>query len=56
MQGPRESTTKMDDRARILASLVDRSQDACGLSSRLGISRNPLSSLLMKMEKEGLIE
>ena len=55
-QGPRESTTKMDDRARILASLVDRSQDACGLSSRLGISRNPLSSLLMKMEKEGLIE
>ncbi len=46
----------MDDKARVLKLLADRPQDAVGLCSRLGISRNPLSSLLMKMEKEGLIE
>ncbi len=46
----------MDDRARVLKLLADRPQDAVGLCSRLGISNNPLFSLLMKMEKEGLIE
>lgn len=46
----------MDDKARVLTLLADRSQDAGGLSTRLGISRNALFSLLMKLEKEGLIE
>lgn len=46
----------MDDRARVLKLLADSPQDAVGLCSLLGISRNPLFSLLMKMEKEGLIE
>lgn len=44
-----------DDRVRILKSLADRHQDAGGLSSGLGISSNPLFSLLMKMEQENLI-
>ncbi len=46
----------MDDKARVLKLLADRPQDAGGLASRLGLSRNTLFSLLMKMEKEGLIE
>ncbi len=45
----------MDDKARVLELLADRPQDAGGLSSRLGLSRNMLFSLLMKMEKEDLI-
>lgn len=45
----------MDDKARILELLADRSQDAVWLSSRLGISRNTMFSLLRKMEKEDLI-
>ena len=45
----------MDDRAKILESLANRPQDASGLSSRLGISRNALFSLLMNMGKEDLI-
>ena len=48
--------TKMDDRARVLESLADRPQNAVALCARLHISRDPLFSLLMKMEKEGLIE
>ena len=48
--------TNMDDQARILKSLAERPQDAVGLTSRLGLSRNTLFSLLMKMEKEDLIE
>ena len=46
----------MDDKARVFELLADRSQDAGGLCSRLGISPNTLFSLLRKMEKEGLIE
>ena len=45
----------MDDKARILELLADRSQDAGWLSSRLGISRNAMFSLLTNMEKEDLI-
>lgn len=45
----------MDDKARVLKLLADRPQDAVGLCSRLGISPNPLFSLLRKMEKEDLI-
>jgi predicted transcriptional regulator len=45
----------MDDKARLLKLLADRSQDAVGLCSRLGISPNTLFSLLRKMEKEDLI-
>ncbi len=46
----------MDEKPRILNLLAHGPQDAGGLSTRLGISRNTLFSLLMKMEKEGLIE
>ena len=46
----------MDDKARVLKLLADGPQDAGGLSSRLGLSRNMLFSLLMNMEKDGLIE
>ena len=46
----------MDDKARVLELLADRPQDACALSSKLGIPRNALFSLLMNMEKEDLIE
>ncbi len=46
----------MDDKEKVLKLLADRPQDAGGLSTRLGISRNPLFSLLMTMEKDGLIE
>lgn len=53
---PRESVTKMDDRARVLESLADGPQNAVALCTRLRISRNTLFSLLMKMEKEDLIE
>ena len=45
----------MDEKARVLKLLSDRPQDAGVLSSLLGISRHPLFSLLMKMEKEDLI-
>lgn len=46
----------MDDKARVLKLLADRPQDAGVLASGLDLSRNALFSLLMKMEKEGLIE
>ena len=45
----------MDDKARVLKLLADRPQDACGLSSSLSISRNPMFSLLLTMEEEDLI-
>ena len=45
----------IDDKARVLKLLAECPQDAGGLSTRLGISSNPLFSLLMKMEKEDLI-
>ena len=45
----------MDDRARILKLLAEGSEDARELARKLGLSRNPLFSLLMKMEKEDLI-
>ncbi len=45
----------MDETSKILNLLANGPQDASGLSARLGISRNTLFSLLMKMEKEGLI-
>ncbi len=45
----------MDKNARVLKLLADRPQDAAGLRSRLGMSRNTLFSLLRKMEKEDLI-
>ena len=48
--------TNRDDRGKILTLLAHGPQDAGGLSMRLGISRNTLFSLLMKMEKESLIE
>jgi hypothetical protein len=48
--------TKMDEKSEILSLLADGPQDAGGLSARLSIPRNTLFSLLMNMEKEGLIE
>ena len=45
----------MDDKERVLKLLADRPQDACGLSSSLNISRNPMFSMLAAMEKEDLI-
>ena len=45
----------MDDRTRILKLLAYRPENAAELARKLGISRNPLFSLLMKMEKEDLI-
>ncbi len=51
-----KNVTNMDEKSKILNLLADRPVDARGLSSRLGISRNTLFSLLMKMEKEDLIE
>ena len=45
-----------DDRDKVLTLLAGGPQGALELSRKLGISRNPLSSLLTKMEKEGLIE
>ncbi len=47
--------TNMDDRTKILTLLACGPQDARELARKLGISRNPLFSLLMKMEKEDLI-
>ena len=47
--------TNTDDRNKILTLLSGGPQDARGLARKLGISRNPLFSLLMKMEKEDLI-
>ncbi len=51
-----KNVTNMDEKSKILNILADGPQDAGGLSTRLGISRNTLFSLLMKMEKESLIE
>ena len=51
-----KNVTNMDEKPKILNLLAQGPQDAGGLSTRLGISRNTLFSLLMKMEKEGLIE
>ena len=47
--------TSSDDRKKILTLLAGGPQDARELARKLGISRNPLFSLLMKMEKEELI-
>ena len=47
--------TNSDDRKKILTLLAGGPQDARELARKLGISRNPLFSLLMKMEKEELI-
>lgn len=47
--------TNTDDRNKILTLLSGGPQDARELARKLGISRNPLFSLLMKMEKEDLI-
>ena len=47
--------TNMDDRNKILTLLAGGPQDARELARKLNISRNPLFSLLMKMEKEDLI-
>ena len=52
----RQWVVNMDDKARVLQLLADRPQNAGALSSGLGLSRNAMFSLLMKMEKEGLIE
>ena len=46
----------MDEKSKILNLLAHAPKDAGALSARLGIPRNTLFSLLMKMEKEGLIE
>ena len=51
-----KGTTNMDDRRKVLSLLASGPQDAGALSMRLGISRNTLFSLLIKMEKEDLIE
>ena len=51
-----KNVTNMDENSKILNLLADGPQDAGGLSTQLGISRNTLFSLLMKMEKEGLIQ
>ena len=51
-----KNVTNMDEESKILNLLAHEPQDAGGLSTRIGISRNTLFSLLMKMEKEGLIE
>ena len=48
--------TNMDDKRKILNLLAHGSQDARELARQLGIPRNPLFSLLMQMEKDGLIE
>ena len=47
--------TNTDDRNKNLTLLSGGPQDARELARKLGISRNPLFSLLMKMEKEDLI-
>ena len=51
-----ENVTNTDEKSKILSLLADGPQDAGGLSTQLGISRITLFSLLMNMEKEGLIE
>ena len=48
--------TNTDEKSKILNRLAHGPQDAGGLSTRLDIARNTLFSLLMTMEKEGLIE
>ena len=45
----------MDEKSKILNLLAHGFQNAGGLSTRLGISRNMMFSLLRKMEKEDLI-
>ncbi len=45
----------MDDEEKILESLRKKPRGAGELSQLCGISRNPMFSLLMKMEKENLI-
>ena len=47
--------TNTDDRGKVLTLLAGGPQDARELSRKLSISRNPLFSLLMSMEKEDLI-
>lgn len=51
-----KNVTNMDEKSKILKLLANGPQDAGGLSTRLDIARNTLFSLLMTMEKEGLIE
>ena len=45
----------MDDRTKVLQLLAEGPEDAFELGRKLGMSRNPLFSLLMRMEKEDLI-
>ncbi|MCH9033977.1 MAG: winged helix-turn-helix transcriptional regulator [Planctomycetes bacterium] len=47
--------TTTEDRNKILTLLAGGPQDAREIARKLGISRNPMFSLLMKMEKEDLI-
>lgn len=47
--------TNTDDQNKILTLLAGGPEDARELSRKLSISRNPLFSLLMSMEKEDLI-
>ena len=51
-----KNVTNMDEKSKILNLLANGPQDANGLSTQLGIFRNTLFALLMKMEKEGLID
>ncbi len=46
----------MDGESKILNLLAHGPQDANGLSTQLSLSRTTLFSLLIKMEKEGLID
>lgn len=46
----------MEDREKILESLRKQPRGAGELSQVCGIARNTMFSLLMKMEKENLIE
>ena len=50
-----KNVANMDEKSKILNLLAHEPQDVGGLCTRLGISRNTLFSLLIKMEKERLI-
>ncbi len=45
----------MDDRTKVLQLLAEGPEDAYELGRKLGMSRNLLFSLLMRMEKEDSI-
>ena len=51
-----KNVPNMDRKSKILNLLAGGPQDAGGLCSRLDISRHTLFSLLITMEKEGLID